>query len=212
MSDNGIKYAALDTAFKRRSHSIFRDILKQYAKSDFPLILDVGCASGIIGQLRGSAKNVFGIERDTALLSMAREHCEKVYCLDLNRFQSTDMQEYRFDFIFCGDIIEHVIAPLDLLKELHPLLKDDGRLVVSVPNVAQLPVRLGLLLGRFERTETGILDKSHLHFFTFRTASRLLEQAGFEIERSFASGTVVSFVPVCRNLLAAQFVFLCRKK
>jgi 2-polyprenyl-3-methyl-5-hydroxy-6-metoxy-1,4-benzoquinol methylase len=207
-----MKYGQSDIGHKRRSHNIFKDILRVYAKSDLPKILDVGCAFGVIGALRESPKNVYGIERDSELLRLAEKNCQKVYAMDLEDFDPKSFPESEFDFIFCGDIIEHVLDPLGLLKGLARLLSKEGYVVISVPNIAQFPFRLQLLLGNFNYEETGVLDKTHMHLYTHATAKALIKEAGLEIIKFFPSGTIVSYIPLFPRFFASQLIFLCSKK
>jgi SAM-dependent methyltransferase len=86
-----------------------------------------------------------------------------------------------FDRVLLLDVIEHMKDPGRLLAECQPALKENGLLVVSVPNIANITVRLKLLFGKFDYQERGILDKTHLRWFTRRTARRLLEENGYQI-------------------------------
>jgi SAM-dependent methyltransferase len=88
-----------------------------------------------------------------------------------------------YQWIVLADVLEHLRQPDLLLAQCQKLLADDGRLVVSVPNVAHWSVRLALLFGRFSYTARGILDRSHLRFYTLSSIRAELEQAGFAIER-----------------------------
>ena len=89
--------------------------------------------------------------------------------------------EHRFDRVLLLDVLEHLVRPERLLAEVRPALKESGRLVVSVPNVANITVRLALLFGRFHYTDRGILDRTHLNFYTRKTARAFLEENGWEI-------------------------------
>ncbi|MBV9742465.1 MAG: class I SAM-dependent methyltransferase, partial [Acidobacteriia bacterium] len=86
-----------------------------------------------------------------------------------------------FDFVLMLDVLEHLRRPERILSQAARALKDNGRIVVSVPNVANITVRLMLLFGRFNYKERGILDRTHLRFYTHKTASRLVEDSGYEI-------------------------------
>jgi 2-polyprenyl-3-methyl-5-hydroxy-6-metoxy-1,4-benzoquinol methylase len=80
------------------------------------------------------------------------------------------------------DVLEHLRDPVSLLKRLRPFLKPDGTIIISIPNVANLSIRFGLLFGRWNYAEYGILDRTHLRFFTRKTAIAMVTGAGFEIK------------------------------
>jgi SAM-dependent methyltransferase len=80
-----------------------------------------------------------------------------------------------------SDVIEHVENPAEFLLNLRRVLKDDGWLLVSVPNVAHWSIRMKLLMGKFDYEPTGIMDETHLRWFTASSFSRLLTSCGFEI-------------------------------
>jgi 2-polyprenyl-3-methyl-5-hydroxy-6-metoxy-1,4-benzoquinol methylase len=87
----------------------------------------------------------------------------------------------RFDRVLALDILEHLKNPDRLLRQCGDLLSPHGQLIVSVPNVANIRVRAALLFGQFNYDSRGILDRTHLRFFTRKTARRLLEENGFRI-------------------------------
>jgi glycosyltransferase involved in cell wall biosynthesis len=91
--------------------------------------------------------------------------------------------ERRFDKVLLLDVLEHVPQPENILREAASLLKPNGQLVVAIPNVANLTVRTMLLFGVFDYHDRGILDRTHLRFYTRKTAVRLLESCGFEVTR-----------------------------
>src|SRR5262249_22729821 len=86
-----------------------------------------------------------------------------------------------FERILLLDVLEHLSRPDRLLEEAKSVLSDRGFLIVSLPNIANITVRLALLFGRFTYTERGILDRTHLRFFTRRSARRFLEENGCEV-------------------------------
>ena len=88
-----------------------------------------------------------------------------------------------FDVVVCADVLEHLDDPAAVLARVRRWLSPRGVLFVSLPNVANVAIRLALLAGRFEYAEAGILDRTHLRFFTRRSARRLVENAGFRIRR-----------------------------
>ena len=92
-----------------------------------------------------------------------------------------------FDVVVCADVLEHLPEPDAVLARIRRWMAPDGVLLVSLPNVANVAVRLALLAGRFEYAETGILDRTHLRFYTRRSARRLVENAGFRIRSARAT-------------------------
>lgn len=90
--------------------------------------------------------------------------------------------EGRFDAIVYGDVLEHLADPLGALTVLNRRLEPGGMVVISIPNVAHLWIRLSLLLGRFEYADRGILDRTHLRFFTEKTLRRLLADAELRVD------------------------------
>ncbi len=212
MKNGQTRYGKLDIKYKRRAHNIYKEILEKYSKEDYPKILDVGCAFGVIGVIKKSPKNVYGIEYDAELAKKAKRNCEKVYQIDLNNFKKENIKESKFDFIFCGDILEHLLDPEGVLKEMIKLLASKGMIVISLPNIAQIEFRLKLLLGSFEYGEAGVLDKNHLHFYTDKTARELIADINLKIIDFYPSGTIVSFINIFPKLLAPQLIFVCQKK
>jgi SAM-dependent methyltransferase len=96
-----------------------------------------------------------------------------------------------YDAILAGDTLEHLNEPQQMLEMIRDALPPGGRLLLSVPNVANVYVRLNLLCGRFPYADRGILDRTHRFFFTRRSLRRMLEETGFVVER-----TAVSTIPL----------------
>lgn len=147
-------------------------------------VLDVGCATGQIDKrLTQNDCEVVGIEKDRQAAKLARKYCKKVIVGDIEILTKLPFPKKYFDIIIFGDILEHLRQPLDVIIKLKKYLKNAGYIVCSIPNVANWVIRLKLLFGRWEYKEMGLLDKTHLRFFTFKTAKSLIEKAGFVIEK-----------------------------
>jgi len=146
-------------------------------------ILDIGCCEGKLGGYLRKKKGavVFGVDISQKAIRRARRNLDKVYCLNIESDRLPFSQK-AFDVIICADILEHLQNPLLVLKKLRLYLKKSGILVLSVPNVANIKIRWSLLLGKFDYQKEGIMDDSHLHFFTKKTIFQLIEQAGMKIE------------------------------
>jgi len=86
-----------------------------------------------------------------------------------------------FDLVIISDVLEHVTCPQVVLEEIKSYLRQQSHVLVSLPNIAHFRMRLHLLRGRFDYTDEGILDKTHLRFYTLRTARELIESCGYNI-------------------------------
>jgi 2-polyprenyl-3-methyl-5-hydroxy-6-metoxy-1,4-benzoquinol methylase len=141
----------------------------------------VGAAHGYLAAaLRSQGFEVTGIEADSVLGVEAVKHCDRFFLLDLDA--PLPVLPGPFDVIVFGDVLEHLKSPVTVLRGLAAFLKEDGAAIISLPNVANIYVRLQLLLGRFDYQDRGILDRTHLHFFTRKTFRQFLSEAGLEAE------------------------------
>ena len=144
-------------------------------------VLDVGCASGYLAKTLGAFGNtVTGVEYDPAAAAEAEPHLHRVVVADLDQ---VDLAEAvggdSFDVIVFGDVLEHLRDPLPSLRSARRMLNPGGYIVISIPNIAHGDVRMSLLLGRFPYGNLGLLDNTHLRFFTRQSLQDLLTDAGF---------------------------------
>jgi 2-polyprenyl-3-methyl-5-hydroxy-6-metoxy-1,4-benzoquinol methylase len=147
-------------------------------------VLDVGCATGYLAGLLGRRGcQVIGIEQDARSAAEAERNCSEVVVGDIESAAVRARLPRGFDFVLLGDVLEHLRDPWDTLAFTRELLAPGGVVVASIPNVAAWPVRLGLLFGRFEYADFGLLDRTHLRFFTRATAHAMVREAGFRVER-----------------------------
>lgn len=147
------------------------------------IILDIGCASGRLGKkLRdlNKASELIGIEIFPLAADEAAKYYNKVYRNDIESL-ILPYKEY-FDFVICGDILEHLRDPWTLLDRIHEWLKPNGLLISSIPNIRYWRIIKDLLVyGKWDYVEAGILDNTHLRFFTRNTFQKMQEKANFEI-------------------------------
>lgn len=164
--------------FKYSSHDWILDALRE--EEDPVRILDVGTASGYLGKIwRSNGHYVAGIEFDPATAEKAREYYDAFQVADVERYSFPYRRE--FDYIVFADVLEHLRDPAAVLRRCVPALKETGKIILSAPNVANWIVRLSLLFGKFDYMDRGILDRTHLRFFTLRTMKELLKEAGCEV-------------------------------
>jgi glycosyltransferase involved in cell wall biosynthesis len=156
-------------------------------------VLEVGCGNGSFAkELKANGNRVSGVE--TLPPDAVEPVFERYLQSDLNVGLASLQPQFgssRFDRILLLDVLEHLQSPERLLRDTLPLLKQNGQVLVSVPNVANLSVRLKLLFGRFDYSERGILDRTHMRFFTRKTARRLAADAGYDVV-----GEKLSVIPI----------------
>ena len=159
------------------SHSV---ILSRLGEGRGRKALDVGAADGFLAErLTAQGWSVTALERDPELAARARGRCKEVVVADLE--SAPPLLHGPFEAIVYGDVLEHLSDPGAALRALDQTLAPEGTVIVSVPNVAHLWVRLSLLAGRFDYADRGILDRTHLRFFTRRTLLDLLRSAGLSV-------------------------------
>ncbi|MGK0180437.1 MAG: spore maturation protein CgeB, partial [Nitrospinales bacterium] len=146
---------------------------------DASCILEVGCAEGMTGNELKKRPGVFvaGIENNEIAAEMARKVLDDVItgdieCMDIPYSPSA------FDCIIFADVLEHLVNPLDVLKKVSKLLKKDGTIIMSIPNVQFYGVVNQLIEGNWTYQKEGILDETHLRFFTFKEIEKLVKEAG----------------------------------
>jgi 2-polyprenyl-3-methyl-5-hydroxy-6-metoxy-1,4-benzoquinol methylase len=144
-------------------------------------VLDLGFGAGLFARrVRPACRYLAGVELDPEAAKEGASFFDDPVTGDLLEGISGPWRE-PFDVIVAGDVLEHLPRPEVLLDSLRHLLKPDGVLLLSLPNVANVTVRLGLLLGRFNYAPRGILDRTHLRFFTRTTGRSLLEESGYRV-------------------------------
>ncbi|MBF0471748.1 MAG: class I SAM-dependent methyltransferase, partial [Gammaproteobacteria bacterium] len=152
-------------------------------------VLELGCATGYMSAYLTQALNceVTGVEIDPEAAEQARAHCKEVITTDIEQpGWEQQLPQHRYDLILCADIIEHLRNPADLLRRLQPHLKQEGVLLASIPNAAHASIRLEMLEGRITYEQEGLLDRSHLHFYTYASIQALMAAAGFKpVELSY---------------------------
>jgi SAM-dependent methyltransferase len=161
------------------SHRLILDEVRDGSR-----VLDVGCATGYVAaELSARGCEVVGLEPNPLSAAQAERHCERVIVGSVESADDRALIPGSFDFVIFGDVLEHLMDPWEALRSTRGLLSPGGVAVVSLPNVAAWPVRLRLLAGSFEYRDFGLLDRTHLRFFTRASAHALVERAGFAIER-----------------------------
>ena len=184
------------------------------------VVMDLGCGSGRVGRrllAEKRAVEMHGAEIFPGAAEEAAKIYKKVHVGDVEQIA----WEYKtcFDYVICGDLLEHLKDPYEMVRRIFSWLKPGGRILVCVPNIRNFRVLKSLVFrGEWKYVDSGILDQTHLRFFTRRSCARMLTEAGFQVyhyhmvvygpKKTFADR--VSF-GLFREFLATQ-VFCCGRK
>lgn len=197
-------------------------------------VLDIGCHKGFIGQTlreRNWCGDIVGLDKNNIYRqTILNKDYQKFLHLDIEKDIGAIKEQ--FDTIVFADVLEHLNNPLKTLINAQTLILDKHYFIISLPNIANFYIRLLLLLGNFDYANSGILDRDHRHFFTLKTARKLIKNAGLKTIKTYA--TPIPFpllsqrpllkkpflllyliakliLPVRKELLSYQFIFLCKK-
>lgn len=193
-------------------------ILRILSRETRPMrILEIGTAAGYLGSiLRERGHSVVGVEIDPEAAERARPNYDQMCVGNLETFAFSWRGE--FDWILFADVLEHLRNPAEVLARAIPCLKPTGKILISVPNVANVLVRFSLLLGRFNYTERGILDRTHLRFFTRKSLMEMLARTGLRVPQVYATPVPVQLVlpitqaKVFEPLHRAHYAVVCLRK
>jgi methyltransferase family protein len=142
-------------------------------------VLDVGAAQGLLGQLlQADGLVIDAVEPHPEWAAHARPYYRHVYASGI---ETVVLPARTYPLIVCADVLEHTADPVAVLRRLRGAAPSDATFIISLPNVAHIAARLLLLFGQFPQMERGIFDRTHLHFYTRRTAVDLLRSAGLRL-------------------------------
>ena len=200
-----------------------REVLPFLPKS-IERMLDVGCGEGVttalIRQEYTSITWAGGIELFADAALQAEKTMDRVWCGNFEELTfEYDISPKTLDVVLCLDILEHLQDPWEAVRRITPLLKSDGRLIISIPNIRNWKFIKNLLFkGDFEYKNAGLLDRTHLRFFTRATAIKLAETGGLNTTyhgnihpwKSFDMRNILSRVSLNRldDLMIKQFVIV----
>jgi 2-polyprenyl-3-methyl-5-hydroxy-6-metoxy-1,4-benzoquinol methylase len=177
-SETEIRYTKFD-ASPGSTHNLVVGLVEAGSR-----VLEFGCSTGYMSQaLRDRlGATVVGVELNAAAAELAQAHCDRVLIGDAEELDlEAELGGERFDAILFADVLEHLRDPAALLRRVWPLVAEGGAVVASIPNIAHASVRLALLGGSFRYREHGLLDETHLRFFTREGIQDLFESSGYVI-------------------------------
>lgn len=178
-------------------------------------VLDVGCNDGYLGGVSDRSNVFYGLDSSEKSTRTARSVYKDAIVYDLNNLKKLPWKN-KFDVIIFADVLEHLIYPdKTLIYFVKNYLKTGGISIIALPNIANWQIRFNLFFGQFNYAETGILDKTHLHFYTFKTAKLLVDKAQMSIESEFGGssvfGILIRFFPQLKGLLSTNIILKCIK-
>jgi len=215
LKDSENKYDSnYDTSFdinkKNDSHAaIARQI------SDNSVVLDIGCSSGIVGKILKSLKNciVDGIEYDKITFEIAKKSgtYRRVYNFSITNPETTEFKNFikenkKYDYIVLGDVLEHLIDPWNTLCLLTKFLKKSGKIIISLPNIAHLDIIQGLINNKFNYNSVGLLDNTHLRFFTSESFADMIKNLAKE-KQIYFSVKLVEKILACPKYLDSSKIY-----
>lgn len=167
----------------KSSHQQIATFVRRLSRSP---ILDVGAAQGFLGQLvQHDGLIIDAVEPNDYWAERAQPYYRRVFA---STIEAAALPDRTYRVIVCADVLEHTVDPVGVVEQLRRVATDDALFMISLPNVAHLAVRLLLLIGKFPQMERGILDRTHLHFYTLDTATEMLRRAGLRVVRARATG------------------------
>jgi SAM-dependent methyltransferase len=186
LSDGSSRYGW--KAIPGSSHEILKRRLLSIPRESS--VLDLGAGTGHLGfAVRAHVFHLTGVEADPLAASSVEA---ATYDRWITARLSPELSVGRvFDVIVCADILEHLASPEEMLCAIRGWLKPQGTILLSIPNVANITVRIALLSGRFSYSDRGLLDRTHLRFFTRRSAIDLVAGCGLRVDRVTATAMPV---------------------
>ena len=185
------------------AHDSYNSDILSLMHSDFETIVEVGCSRGTLAKAYRSLHSCdkyIGIEIDIDSAMLARRHCDLVMNCDVEKLDALAWESlFPSELWIFGDSLEHLVDPWTLLSRLRTSLRPGCRVIACIPNAQHWSVQARLATGLFVYEQSGLLDRSHLRWFTRKTICSLFQNAGFSIvgmsSRIFDEPQKDSFLP-----------------
>lgn len=169
----GLTETVADRTYSNAGNSSLLELIDP----DCTTILDVGCGAGDNARLlkqRVQERKVFGITLSSAELELASQEMERCWVADIEKSDLGFLESLKFDAILFSHVLEHLREPVQVIDRFLRFLQPGGLLLIAVPNVLVWSQRFKFIAGKFEYLDAGVLDSTHLRFFTYLTADRYL--------------------------------------
>jgi SAM-dependent methyltransferase len=172
-----------------RNHPAYYDNLNEGLLESIPpeagLVLEIGCGAGRLGmeyKKRNPAGLYYGVEIDAPAAAVAATRLDMALCGSIETLDFSFLAG-KLDCVVYGDVLEHLIDPWSVVKKHAALLAPSGKIVACIPNGQHWTILAGLMAGQWTYQENGLMDRTHLRFFTLQSISSMFEGAGLAIEK-----------------------------
>jgi len=201
--------------FDNHKYSTHNTIINNIGQNK--VICDIGCNKGYLGQKASSTNQFYGLDFSQEQINKLKE---KSFYKDAIQYDLNNLTRLpwniKFDLLIFADVLEHTLFPKNILRFfVMNYLKDDGEVIISLPNIANWQIRIQLLMGEFNYTNKGILDKTHLHFYTFKTANLLGENCNLDLKKNLYGasflGPLIKIFPFSKGLFATNIIQIYTK-
>jgi len=170
-------------------HSNYNPDILSIMPGNLRRIVEVGCSSGALAQAYTDINPgciYTGIEIDPDFASVARTSCHEVICEDIENLEEGKfLQLFPSDCWIFGDTLEHLYDPWTLLRRIHPHLTPDTQIIACIPNAQHWSIQARLSCGLFQYEDAGLMDRTHIRWFTRATMIELFETTGYKIIEGF---------------------------
>jgi 2-polyprenyl-3-methyl-5-hydroxy-6-metoxy-1,4-benzoquinol methylase len=222
------KYYQIQESYSFKEEGYFnatRWTLIKFVEGSNNRILEVGCGSGNTGQAlkkEGKAKEVIGVEIESEIAKEAGNKLDQVISGDIEVIDLPFEKEF-FDYIIVADVLEHLRDPWETLINLKYYLKERGYVIASIPNIRNWRILRDLIFrGKWEYTKAGILDNTHLRFFTKKSIIELFKKNGYgelkiipafkvEVKKSKTYLINILTFGLLKEFLTAQYIIKAKK-
>jgi len=209
--------------FKNRYNKINRsrrNAIMQLISNKTGFVLDIGCGKELLGEAIKKEREVvvYGVDISSIATKEAEKKIDKAFCVDVEKDLEdwpSEIKSKKYDTVIISEILEYLLHPEKLLKNIKKLSHDKTEIIITVPNILFWKNRLKIFFGKFEYTNKGIMDRSHIHFFSWKNLKKLLNQSGYYIvakEHFIPTRGTKWLGKIFPGLFAYQFVVKIKKK
>jgi SAM-dependent methyltransferase len=148
-------------------------------------VLDIGCGEGVLGLSikKATGAAVYGVDISSSAIEKAKNILDAAFCADIERNEpwQKEITEVSYDYILMSEVLEHLFFPEHLLSQIKELAHKNTEIIITVPNILFWKNRLRILRGHFEYTPSGLMDRGHIHFFSWQALQDIVQSEGYHL-------------------------------